>query len=200
MDDIIRQKFSEWTKGLNGQGARIAVFEHIRDIPYAIVPELRDPKRGPCGILEYNKGSCQPKHYLLALLFKEMGIIVKYATYPFKWKDCPIKYPAEIKEIVNNLPSAYHLAAKAYLNNKWVLVDATNDLLLKKGGFPVNEKWDGASDTLNAVVPSEEILHDTPEERIAYELSKRSLYTEKEKALYAQFIDKLNSWLVELRK
>ena len=72
--DIIAKKFKEWTAGLEPVAARVSIFEHIRDIPYAIVAQLRDPVTGPVKILKLNKGSCVPKHFLLALMFKKLGL------------------------------------------------------------------------------------------------------------------------------
>lgn len=197
---IINNKFEEWTKGLNDREARISIFRHIRDIPYAIIPKLRDPEVGPSGILELNEGSCQPKHFLLAMLFAKLNIPVKYVTYPFKWGEQPLKYNNDLQQIVGSIPKAYHLACKAYLENKWVLVDATHDPALKKYGFPVNEGWDGASNTKNAVITMEEVIHDSLKERIDFESAQRSLYTEEEKARYAAFVEKFNLWLKEIRK
>ena len=74
--NIIDKKFNEWTAGLGPKEARIAAFNRVRDIPYAIIPELRSPEAGPSGILEKNCGSCQPKHWLLAILFKKLKIPV----------------------------------------------------------------------------------------------------------------------------
>jgi transglutaminase-like putative cysteine protease len=199
-EKIILEKFIEWTKDRDRKVAIISIFENIRDIPYAIIPELRDPNSGPAGLLNLRKGSCQPKHFLLAELFKKLNIPVKYATYPFYWDKQLIKYPDNLKKIVKELPSAYHLACKAYINDKWILVDATHDLALKKGGFTVNEKWDGISDTINAVKPYTEVLHETVKERVEYEARQKSLYTERQKTLYAEFVEKFNIWLENLRK
>ncbi|MCK9604095.1 MAG: hypothetical protein M0R66_07045 [Candidatus Omnitrophica bacterium] len=201
-EKIILEKFKQWAGNLSPEEARIAVFEHVRDIPYAIIPELRDPHRGPAGILEYNKGSCQPKHYLMGLLFTKLAIPIKYVTYPFKWgsEGRPVKYPDDLRSMFKGLPAAYHLALKAYIDGRWVLVDATYDPALKKADFPVNEKWDGKSDTLNAVTPQEEIIHNSVEERVSLETQRKSLQSDKEKAAYAEFVDRLNKWLVELRQ
>lgn len=196
---IILDKFSQWTKGYSEKKAIISIYNRIRDIPYAIIPELRAPDIGPAGLLELNKGSCQPKHWLLALLFKKLGIPIKYVTYPFKWSKCPIKYPEEFKKILPNLPISYHLAIKAHINNNWILVDATYDLPLAKVGFPVTKEWDGISNTINAVDPLDEIIHETPQERVSYETKQKSLYTEKEKAALSEFIEKLNLWLDNVR-
>jgi len=189
----------QWTENRSPEKSRIAVFEHIRDIPYAIIPELRGPQRGPSGILELNKGSCQPKHYLLAILFAKLGLEIKYVTYPFYWGRQPIKYPPELKALLKELPPAYHLTLKARINGKWVLVDATFDLVLKKAGFPVNLTWDGSSDSLNAVLPLEEIIHESIAERVSFEAQQKSLYSQQQIKAYAEFVDKLNAWLLRLR-
>ncbi|MDP2923175.1 MAG: hypothetical protein Q8O30_05575 [Candidatus Omnitrophota bacterium] len=199
-EEVILEKFYAWTKKLRSKEARIAVFEHIRDIPYAIVPELRDPYHGPDKLLKLNRGPCQAKHYLLGRLFVRLGIPVQYATYSFGWNSSFIKYPQDLKKVVEGLPLAYHLACKAHINDKWILVDATWDLPLRKAGFRVNEKWDGVNDTMNAVVPVEEVDHASIAERFRYETERRSSHSEKEKANYAQFIDKFNIWLESLRK
>lgn len=195
----VDKKFAEWTKGLGPGEAMVSVYKHIRDIPYAIVPELRDPVKGPPGILEKGCGSCVPKHILLASMFNRLGIPVKFVTYPFKWDDPAIKYPPDIRKMARELPTAYHLACKARIDSGWVLVDATWDPPLKGAGYPVNERWDGKGDTKNAVTPIEEVLHDSLEERISYESSRRALYTEKDKAAYEKFIPALNAWLETLR-
>ncbi|MEI8349077.1 MAG: transglutaminase family protein [Candidatus Omnitrophota bacterium] len=199
-DNIICEKFKEWTKDLAPKEARIAVFERIRDIPYAIVPKLRDHFSGPAGMLELNKGSCQPKHYLLAQFFEKLGIPIQLATYVFRWQDCPVAYPSKIKQLVEQLPVGYHLACKAYIEKKWVLVDATWDKPLKAYGFSVNEHWDGLSATENAVVVLEEITHKDAADRCSYETQKRSGYSDNEKALYTEFIEQFNQWLEQIRR
>jgi len=197
---VIDKRFAEWTDGLEKKEALLSVYRHIRDIPYAIIPELRDPVKGPAGILEQGKGSCVPKHFLLADMFTRLGIQVKFVTYPFKWDDPAIKYPPEIRKMVKILPITYHLACKARIGSAWRLVDATWDIPLKRAGYPVNEDWDGRSDTKNAVTPMEEILHEDLDGRLSYESSQKVRYTEKDKKAYEDFIPALNSWLASLRR
>lgn len=197
--NVIGKTFREWTDGLGVEEARISVFNNIRDIPYVIVPQFRDPKVGTSGILELNKGSCQPKHFLLAVLFDKLNIPIKYVSYPFRWVEQPMKFPEDLKNLVNGLPVSYHLACKAFINGKWVLIDATYDLALETAGFPVNKQWDGASDTKNAVTHIEEVIHNNLEERVNYELIQKSNYSEKEKELSGLFVQKFNLWLESIR-
>ncbi len=200
MDEkIIIERFNEWTSRLEPKQAMISVFEHIRDIPYAIVPAFRDPAFGPVGILEQNEGSCQPKHYLLMMFFHSLKIPVKLATYAFRWSDSDVRYPHDLKELISRLPIEYHLACKAEIEGRWVLVDATWDMPLINVGFPVNEYWDGISNTKNAVTPIEEVMHESVRERVRFETERHGLYTEEEKAVYREFIEKLNAWLEAVR-
>ncbi|MCX5700100.1 MAG: hypothetical protein NTZ63_00955 [Candidatus Omnitrophica bacterium] len=197
--DLIEDKFKKWTGVKDLLAARIAVFENIRGIPYAIIPELRDPLTGPAGILKLNKGSCVPKHFLLGLLFNKMGIAVKYVSYLYDWDDKEIQYPQVLRELTKEMPITAHLACKAYINKKWVLVDATWDLPLRNYGFPVNEEWDGFSDCKNAVKPIKEIIHRTLEERVQYSDEHRKSYTEKEMKTYDIFTAQLNEWFAMIR-
>lgn len=199
-DSLLAGKFDEWTKSLSPKSARISIYQHIRDIPYAIVPELRDPRTGPAGMITMNKGSCVPKHFLMAAMMSELGLPVKYVSYLFDWNDPAIKFPPMLKKIVKNMPITAHLAIKVNIDGRWVLVDGTYDLPLKKGGFMVNESWDGVSDTKNAVTPTQEIVHESLQERLLFSAKRVGEYTDKERSAYAEFTKKLNYWLEELRR
>ena len=198
-EKIIAERFAEWAKSKDAKESRIAVFEHIRDIPYAIIPAFRDPVSGPAGMLKANKGACGPKHLLLAQMFAKLGIPVKYATYSFYWNDPAIYYPPELRRLSEKMPLTGHLACKARIQDKWVLIDATWDIPLEKAGYPVNKTWDGVSDTKCAVTYIKEAVHDSLEERLAYDVSIRNAFNEEEKAVYAEFILKLNAWLDTIR-
>jgi len=198
-EKIILERFAEWTKGKDAKESRIAVFERIRDIPYAIIPAFRDPVAGPAGMICENKGACGPKHYLLAQMFEMLGIPVKYATCSFYWNDPTINYPPELRRLTEKMPLTGHLACKAKIRDKWVLIDATWDMPLKKAGYPVNESWDGVSDTKCAVTYVKETVHESLKERLSFDASIRNAFSQEEKDTYAEFIPKLNAWLDEIR-
>lgn len=197
--DIVSEKFNEWTKGLDNLQSRIAVFNNIRDIPYALVPEILDTHEWACSILKNEKGSCSPKHVLLGYMFTRLGIQVKYGVYPFSWDNPLIKYLDDLRKLSKIIPLGYHCALRVYINGRWVLADATWDPFLERLGFPVNKGWDGVNDTLNAVKALDEILFDTAQERMEYARMKKSTFNEKEKLSYAEFINKFNEWLIKER-
>lgn len=153
MSTLVDASFREWTLGLDPRGSRISVFEHIRDIPYSLSVRMTGPDTAPEQILSAGKGYCGPKHYLLAAMFRRLGLEVVFATFPFLWNDPDLRYPPDLRALAAAVPVAYHLACRVRINGKWVLVDATWDPALEKGGFPVNRHWDGFSETRCAVKP-----------------------------------------------
>jgi len=190
--DIIDRKLLEWTHGKSAKDARIAIFYKIRDIPYAVIPELNHPERF-VDILKLNRGSCTPKHFLLCHMFQKIGLEVLYAVYPFQWSDFEALYPPELQELAKTMPISYHLACKVNIEGNLVLVDATIDPALQKLGLPVNEKWDGFKDTLLAMNPcGEEQLYHPSEAH----LMQPPNTDEKSLAFY----DGLNSWLEKVRR
>jgi hypothetical protein len=148
---LVDEKLREWTSGRDVRGGLISVFEHIRDIPYSLAVPMTDLDTAPEQILALGKGYCAPKHNLLAEMCRRMGYEVVYATFPFLWNDPDLLYPPDLRQLAITLPVAHHLACRVRINNRWVLVDATWDLPLKRAGFPVNVYWDGHTDTLCAV-------------------------------------------------
>jgi hypothetical protein len=153
MPSVVDKKFHEWTINLDTHDSMISVFEHIRDIPYSLSVPVADSITSPEQLLIAGKGSCGPKHYLLAEMFRKLNLSVVYSTIAFSWNDPDFRYPPGIRELADMLPVAYHLACRVQLGCRWILVDATWDPPLAKAGFPVNNHWDGYSETRCAVKP-----------------------------------------------
>ncbi len=191
MQSVVEQRFLEWTAGRTPIEARISIYEQIRDIPYAIIPELNSPANYS-RILNLGKGSCTPKHLLLADMFERLGITVLLAVYPFRWTDVEIDFPAEIKAFIDRLPDDYHMACKAEIDGRLVLVDATVDAPLERLGLPVTRNWDGFSDTLPAVEPA-------GEEQLFHPSEARFINSVMTDEAHLEFFQKLNAWLDEVR-
>ena len=196
---IIDSKFEEWTRDRSLEESRIRIFEKIRDIPFAVVPEFFSLEKGPAEMLIRNKGFCVPKHYLLGMMYRNLGAPVRYCTYSFRWSKLDVDYPAAMAKLADNAPVTYHLACEVFIDDEWVLVDATWDPALKKAGFPVNENWDGKSSLVNAVKPLEEFIHEDAREREKMFREKLSAYSLSEKLDLSRFSGGLNRWLEEVR-
>lgn len=160
MDDIITRHLEKWAGALHGKEAMISIFNHIRDIPYAILPELNHPQNFR-RILEINAGSCTPKHLLMAEMYRRLGLDVLLVVYPYRWAEFEELYPPSLWRLAQLMPPVNHLACKVFINGRYVLVDATVDLPLGSIGLPVNPSWDGESETLLPVLPTgeEELYH-----------------------------------------
>jgi len=188
----VRQAFQDWTRGKTDLGARISVFEHVRDIPYAIVPELSHAENY-VKILREGRGSCTPKHLLLARMFQWLGLEVFLTVCPFRWADVPVDFPPDLRSIIACLPDDHHMACRVALEGGLILVDATLDTSLEPLGLPVNTRWDGISHTKLAVEPCgpEELFHPSEVSHINQVMIDES---------HLEFFRRLNDWLEEVRK
>lgn len=193
MDGIIKETFEKWTNGMTLREASISIFEHIRDIPYVIDLRLFDVRNGLESMLKKGKGFCVPKHYLLGMMFEELGIHVRYLSCSFRWDELNVLYPDFLRAAAKNLPITRHLACKAYIENKWILIDATWDKGLRKIGFPVNETWDGKKNMKNAVKPVDETVE-------TMETEEKEPYRFSEKLKLFRFSAMFNKWLDDVRR
>ncbi len=191
MARLVEQKFREWTQDKNAVEARVSIYQRIRDIPYALIPELVDAERY-VEILKLGKGSCTPKHFLLCDMYQRLGMLVLYVVYPFRWDDVEIDYPPRLRRLAEELPTSHHLACRVDIDGELVLVDATLDPALARLGLPVNKEWDGVSNTLLPMNPCGEEQLYYPSE--AYLMQAR--YDQKRLAFYNEF----NSWLEDVRR
>ncbi|MFC2017764.1 hypothetical protein ACFLTQ_00475 [Chloroflexota bacterium] len=192
MRDLIAQRFEEWTKGKEAVEARISIFEGIRDIPYAVTLETQDSQKGPEEMLRSNRGSCQPKHYLLGDMFQRLGITIFYVVYGFRWDELEVDYPPHLRELSRKMPVSHHLACRARINDELMLVDATCDLPLERIGVPVNKHWDGFG---SLVIP----LHPLGDEDIFHTSERLPLALPSFSDIESEFFMNLNEWLEEVR-
>jgi hypothetical protein len=191
MVNPIEEKFKEWTRGRGAVEARVTIFEKVRDIPYAVVPEINNAQHY-VRMLTIGKGSCTPKHFLLRDLYEKLELPVLYVVYPFRWSDLEVDYPSWLRKLAEAVPTSYHLACKVEIGGNLVLVDATVDSPLRRLGLPVNDNWDGAGDMVLPVTPvgEEQVYH--PSEVGDYQAG----YDEAS----LHFFSQMNAWLDRVRK
>jgi hypothetical protein len=192
---MTEEKFKEWTHGRSPEEKRISIFEHVRDIPFAVSSGDFSPEKGPEAMLKKNKGFCIPKHYFLGKTYVDIGLDVRYCVYPFNWYTAGTGYPGRLARMAEGLPQTYHMACEARIGNRWVLVDATWDVLLKPAGLSVNEKWNGKENTVLAVKPLGKIVLGSAEDADTLLKKKLSAYTLSQKLRLSRFSAELNRWL-----
>jgi len=187
------------TAGKSRVEQRVAVYERVRGIPYRLIPALYDPAVAARGILMANAGSCTPKHFLLGRWLELLGYRVRYVTSVFDWNSPTLAFPDGLRRLAGRYPDEYHLCLQVSIGGEWRLVDATWDPGLRHLGFNVNESWDGVSDTANAVVPLDTVVHASPGERDRYASERRRARSAEEKAIVERFTMQFNRWLDECR-
>ena len=134
MPSAVDKKFHEWTKSLDTRDSMVSIFEHIRDIPYSLSVPVPGSITSSEQVLIAGKGSCGPKHYLLAEMFRKLNLSVVYATIAFSWNDPDLRYPPSSQRTGCEPPRCIPPCLQGAGGCRWILVDATWDLLSQKPG------------------------------------------------------------------
>jgi hypothetical protein len=192
-DDPIAAALAEWTRGCSRDAARIALFEHVRDLPY------RYPaSRNPVEVLQQRAGSCSGKHYLLGELFRRQGIPVRHMVCTHRFNDSPVPFPERMQDLLrkNDIVDV-HDYLQICVNGTWIDVDATWPLALRDFGLPTTDEWDGRSPMVLSVIPEEhEQIEGDPAKAKEERLSK---LTPRQRMLRKQFLEALSQWVGELQ-
>src|ERR1700687_3895812 len=192
MGDILRETFEEWTRGRDPMQARIVLFEHVRDIPYTY-PASREPIE----VLQRGCGSCSGKHYLLADLYRLLGLQVRHMICTHRFNESPLVFPPPMQELLRkNEIVDLHDYLQIAIDDEWIDVDATWERGLREFGFPVNEEWDGKRAMLLSVVPEDFAVAEHDPERLKEELLSK--LTPRQRTLRKQFLEALSGWVQEL--
>ena len=192
MDDPIGSAFNDWTKGCDPVAARIALFEHVRDLPYQ-----HDGSRDPAEVLKHGGGSAPGKHDLLAALFGRLGLQVRHMLCTHRFNESPLPFPEDMQGLLRkNEIVDVHEYLQVLVDNQWVDVDVTWEEPLRDFGFPVNENWDGKSPMLLSVIPDEQIkVEGNPAKAKEDQLAK---LTPRQRTLRKQFLEALGRLVDEM--
>ncbi len=170
----------------------IKLCEFVREIPYKRIGSLN-----PKDMVKAGMGSCTPKHIFLASCLKKLGVPLKFLIIPFYYKKLPLKYSKDTQELVQNMPISYHIALKAKIENKWLIIDVTWNSRLKPLGFTVNENWRGDKDMVFGVIP-EEIIEKEVDPR-KFEKDKAKNYTKDQILARKKFYELLDNMMDPFR-
>jgi hypothetical protein len=191
-DDIIRQRFDEWTRGCDSLRSRIVLFERVRDLPYGY-----PVNRNPVEVLQQGRGTCSGKHYLLGEMFHLLGLRVRHMICTHRFNESPLPFPPPMQEMLRkNEIVDLHDYVQITGDDGWVDIDATWERGLREFGFPVNEQWDGRSSMILSVVPEDYAVVEGDPERLKEELLSR--LAPRQRALRKLFLQELSNWIQEL--
>lgn len=191
--DLLQKIISDYSQGKTGTAQIVALFERVRDIPYGSIGS-----REPTEVYTKQEGTCSGKHELLKALYNELGVQTKDFIAIHRFKDLRVEFPEDIQVILDRSDIVDpHNFFKINYYNRWLQIDLTWDLPLKKFGFPVTERWSGTQDMNLAVVAT--AIHETPDP-IAYKNAEIAKLPEKVQADRKLFLEKLTKWVKILRK
>jgi len=191
-NDIIRQTVERWTEGCDPIRARIAVFEHVRDIPY-VYPSSRDPVE----VLQRGQGTCSGKHYLLAAAFRCLGLQVRHMICTHRFNESPIAFPEQMQALLRKTEILdLHDYLQLAVDGEWIDIDATWEIGLREYGFPVNDEWDGRSPMLLSVTGEENRIAERDPEKVKEEMLAH--LTPRQRMQRKQFLEALSAWVVEI--
>lgn len=142
---------SFYRQSLDEIGQRIAAFELVRRIPYRLTRWTGDPD----SLFNTQKGDCRHKAAAARRLFEKLGFQARQVMVVFDWANLPI--PSRILQILPDTKS-FHDSVEVRLGGKWMIVDPTWDPGLKAAGFPIMEKWDGVSPTLEVTTAQNPVV------------------------------------------
>jgi len=114
-------------------------FRLVRDMPYQ-----RASDRRPQTTLREWRGTCSGKHYLLAALFRELGLEARVMAGVLRFRPDPKTTPPEFLALLAPADGVFvdvHNWVAIDLPSGPMIVDATWPLSVKKYGLPVNETF-----------------------------------------------------------
>ncbi len=183
--DVIEAFVRDTVFGFSPRSARIALFNAVRDLPYAT-----DAASDAATLIRARRGNCLAKADVLACGFTQLGYRVRTVRWLYRLPGAPAE--------VALLPSRddVHTALEVFLGQRWRLMDATHDPPLAAIGLTVND-WEGQDGTQPAFVPLGPVWQvGVDNEAIASAVATiRARYTDDVSARALRYQTAFNRWL-----
>ena len=184
-------------RGLLAEDQRLTAeqaFALVRDMPYR-----RASSRRPEAIVEEWQGTCSGKHYLLADIFRELGLETQVVMVTHRFtRENTGHFPPELRALVAESPVPdVHTYLRLGTPEGTVVVDATWPSSAAPLGMPVNREFVAGTDMTIACDPIDTLPvpdgTDPPEfkEQVIREFCGES------SGVRDEFIEGLGRWLAE---
>lgn len=125
------------------------IYYFVRELPYDILSAfayLAEGKRRASDVLQAGTAFCMGKASLFVALCRAAGIPARIG---FQQLHCPDKpfMSDEVRQLWGDRTLPWHSLGEAYLNGKWLKLDATiPSVLAKARGRPYTQEFDGERD------------------------------------------------------
>ena len=169
-------------------------FALVRDMPYR-----RASSRRPEAIVKEWRGTCSGKHYLLADVFRELGLEVRVvmATHRFTAENTG-HLPAELRALVaqGQVPDV-HTYLRVKTGQGWTVVDATWPSSAGPLGMAVNGEFVAGRDMALACDPIETLPVPEGQDPQAFKEQVIAGFCGESSRTRDEFIEGLGRWLGE---
>ncbi len=125
------------------------IYKFVRDMPYDIYNSFRylsEGKRAASDVLSAGHAFCMGKASAFVSLCRAVGVPARIG---FQQLHCPDKefMSDEVRDLWRDRPLPWHSLGEAYLNGRWLKLDATIPAdVAKQKGKPYVRDFDGKSD------------------------------------------------------
>ena len=169
-------------------------FALVRDMPYR-----RASSRRPEAIVDEWRGTCSGKHYLLANIFRELGLEsrVIMCTHRFTAQNTG-HFPEELKELLagGSVPDV-HTYLRVNTTKGWTAVDATWPSSAEPLGMPVNHDFLPGCNMELACDPVDSYMVPTSRDPQEFKEQLIHRFCGDSSRLRDQFIEGMARWLGE---
>ena len=169
-------------------------FALVRDMPYR-----RASSRKPEAIIEEWRGTCSGKHYLLADIFRELGLEsrVIMCTHRFTAENTG-HFPAGLRDLVAQGPVPdVHTYLRVNTAGGWMVVDATWPSSAGPLGMTVNREFRPGSDMTIACDPIETLPVPEGQDPQGFKEQVIREFCGASSAVRDEFIEGMGRWLGE---
>lgn len=146
----ILAKAKELIKDCKTESEKVSrIYYFVRDLPYDLVNSLKylaEGKKRASDVIQQNRAFCMGKASSFVALCRAAGIPARVG---FQQLDCPDKpfFSQEMKELWGDRKLPWHSLGEAYVNGKWLKLDATIDSAFARAkGRPYAQEFDGEHD------------------------------------------------------
>ena len=169
-------------------------FALVRDMPYR-----RASSRRPQAIVEEWQGTCSGKHYLLADIFRELGLETQVIMVTHRFTpESTGHFPQDLQALVADSPVPdVHTYLRLSTPERSMVVDATWPSSAAPLGMPVNRDFSPGCDMTIACDPIDTLP--VPEGRDPQEFKEQVIreFCGESSRVRDQFIEGLGRWLGE---
>ena len=169
-------------------------FALVRDMPYR-----RASTRDPEAIVHEWRGTCSGKHYLLAGIFRELGLDsrIVMCTHRFT-RDGTSHFPEELRALVAREPVPdVHTYIRLKTDAGWMNVDGTWPSAAEPLGMPVNRTFAEGRDMGIACDPVESFIVPAGDDPQAFKEQLIAEFCGSSSTIRDEFIEGMSRWLSE---